>query len=196
MPSTKEMKLFERACLDLHGAGGEPLGEPPAPPSSVGQRSGSSAQLVERTLASAPPPGKRVALELDPRTTDAHTPRAGARTEVCSNAGGCHVAWLAVDSERLDPQRPERPTTERSRGTRGEPSPPSPREGPIPESGELSWLIEPEQPHHSDRLMFAIGDDRQHDRGARAGVCVLARDPLRGGVLAVDARNGRKRQMS
>ena len=50
MPSTKEKKLFERACLDQSGAGGEPLGEPPAPPSSVGQRSGSSAQLVEAVL--------------------------------------------------------------------------------------------------------------------------------------------------
>ena len=48
--STKDKKLFERACLDQSGAGGEPLGEPPAPPSSVGQRSGSRAQLVEAVL--------------------------------------------------------------------------------------------------------------------------------------------------
>jgi putative transposase len=46
MPSTKEKKLFERACLDLYGASGEPL----APLSTLGQRSGSSAQLVEAVL--------------------------------------------------------------------------------------------------------------------------------------------------
>ena len=32
MPSTQEKKIpFRRACSDLYGAGGEPLGEPPAP---------------------------------------------------------------------------------------------------------------------------------------------------------------------
>ena len=30
MPSTQEKKIpFRRACSDLYGAGGEPLGEPP-----------------------------------------------------------------------------------------------------------------------------------------------------------------------
>jgi putative transposase len=31
MPSTQEKIPFQRACSDLYGAGGEPLGEPPAP---------------------------------------------------------------------------------------------------------------------------------------------------------------------
>jgi hypothetical protein len=66
-----------------------------------------------------------------------------------------------------------------------------PREEPIPGPGELSGLIEPEQPNHSDRLTLVIRHDRQHHRDARAGACVLARDPLRGG-FPVDARNGRK----
>ncbi len=52
MPSTQEKKkLFERDCLDLGGAGGEPLGEPPATPPSLRQgRAGSSEQLVEAVL--------------------------------------------------------------------------------------------------------------------------------------------------
>jgi len=38
MPSTKTTeKLFERDCLDLYGASGEPSGEPLAPPARLGQ---------------------------------------------------------------------------------------------------------------------------------------------------------------
>jgi putative transposase len=41
MPSTKEKNLFQRAIgPDRYGAGGEPLGEPAAPPSRSRQRSG------------------------------------------------------------------------------------------------------------------------------------------------------------
>ena len=52
MPSIKtKEKLFERDCLDLYGAGGEPPGEPTAPPASPGHsRVGQSERLVEAVL--------------------------------------------------------------------------------------------------------------------------------------------------
>jgi putative transposase len=58
MPSTRESqekkkKSFQRACLDLSGAGGEPLGEPPAPRREVfrvPQRLGLSEELVDETV--------------------------------------------------------------------------------------------------------------------------------------------------
>ncbi len=54
MPSTQEKnKSFERAGLDLGGAGGAPLGEPPAPRREVfrAQRQpGLSEELVEETI--------------------------------------------------------------------------------------------------------------------------------------------------
>jgi putative transposase len=54
MPSTQEKKSFQRACPDLYGAGGEPLGEPPAPPPGIGTASrGLSEQLVEGALEGA-----------------------------------------------------------------------------------------------------------------------------------------------
>src|SRR5450432_3799638 len=47
MPSTKDKKFFQRACLDLSGAGGEPLGEPRAPLSGlIDSRSGLSEHLL------------------------------------------------------------------------------------------------------------------------------------------------------
>jgi putative transposase len=47
MPSTKDKKFFQRACLDLSGAGGEPLGEPRAPLSGlIDSRSGLSERLL------------------------------------------------------------------------------------------------------------------------------------------------------
>src|SRR2546425_490055 len=55
MPSTKE-KYFpiQRDSLDLYGAGGEPPGEPPAPPSRSGRTPrGLSAELVEDALGQA-----------------------------------------------------------------------------------------------------------------------------------------------
>jgi putative transposase len=52
MPSTQEKKKsFQRDCLDLYGAGGEPSGEPPALPASPGHaRVGQGERLVEAVL--------------------------------------------------------------------------------------------------------------------------------------------------
>jgi putative transposase len=48
MPSTKQSKDQSRELFpDLYGAGGEPLGEPPAPPSSSRRRSGVSRARVD-----------------------------------------------------------------------------------------------------------------------------------------------------
>jgi putative transposase len=48
MPSTKEKKIdFQRAASDLYGAGGEPPGEPLAPPSRSEQRLGLSQDRVD-----------------------------------------------------------------------------------------------------------------------------------------------------
>ena len=53
MPSTQEKKIpFQRACSDLSGAGGEPLGEPPAPPLRSAEASRPlSPERVEEVLA-------------------------------------------------------------------------------------------------------------------------------------------------
>ena len=41
MPTTKEKSSFQRARVpELGGAGGEPLGEPPAPPAGLASRAG------------------------------------------------------------------------------------------------------------------------------------------------------------
>lgn len=55
MPSIQEKKnLCERDSLALYGAGGEPLGEPPAPPPGIGTASrGLSEELVEQALERA-----------------------------------------------------------------------------------------------------------------------------------------------
>src|SRR5579884_1841866 len=55
MPSSQEKKnQFQLDCLDLGGAGGEPLGEPPAPPPGVpGTRRGLSSEQVEEAIARA-----------------------------------------------------------------------------------------------------------------------------------------------
>jgi len=55
MPSTQEKKkLFEREFLHLEGAGGEPLGEPPATPTRVSAgRRGLSDELVEHAVGDA-----------------------------------------------------------------------------------------------------------------------------------------------
>ena len=52
MPSTQEKKIsIERACLDLSGAGGEPPGEPPAPPLRSAEASRPlSGEVVEEAL--------------------------------------------------------------------------------------------------------------------------------------------------
>jgi putative transposase len=47
MPTTKEKNSFQRATVpDRYGAGGEPLGEPTAPPPSLGQRGGELSEAV------------------------------------------------------------------------------------------------------------------------------------------------------
>ena len=54
MPSTQEKKFsFERACSDLYGAGGEPLGEPPAPLRSAEAPRPLSEEVVEDALGRA-----------------------------------------------------------------------------------------------------------------------------------------------
>ena len=55
MPSIQEKKnVCQSDSLDLHGAGGEPLGEPPAPPPGIGTASrGLSEQLVEGVVEQA-----------------------------------------------------------------------------------------------------------------------------------------------
>jgi len=54
MPSTQEKKFsFERACSDLYGAGGEPLGEPPAPLRSAGPPRRLSGEVIEEALGRA-----------------------------------------------------------------------------------------------------------------------------------------------
>jgi putative transposase len=55
MPSTQQKKIpFQPACSDPYGAGGEPLGEPPAPSPGVGTASrGLSEELVEQALEGA-----------------------------------------------------------------------------------------------------------------------------------------------
>ena len=55
MPSTQNKKFsFERACSDLYGAGGEPPGEPPAPPLRSAEASRTlSAEVVEQALGRA-----------------------------------------------------------------------------------------------------------------------------------------------
>ena len=55
MPSTHQKNIsFERACSDLYGAGGEPLGEPPAPPlGSAEPVRPLSQELVEEALERA-----------------------------------------------------------------------------------------------------------------------------------------------
>jgi hypothetical protein len=52
MPSTTQDRIqFHCASSDLYGAGGEPLGEPPAPPSRSSQTSrGLSGELIEEAL--------------------------------------------------------------------------------------------------------------------------------------------------
>ena len=55
MPSTKETNFFsQRDSLDLYGAGGEPLGEPAAPPlGSGGGSRGLSGELIEDAIGSS-----------------------------------------------------------------------------------------------------------------------------------------------
>ena len=54
MPSSQEKKTsFERACSDLYGAGGEPLGEPPAPLRSAEAPRPLSEEVVEEALGRA-----------------------------------------------------------------------------------------------------------------------------------------------
>ena len=56
MPSTQEKKIpFQRACSDLYGAGGEPPGEPPAPPLRSAEASRPlSEEVVEEALGRGP----------------------------------------------------------------------------------------------------------------------------------------------
>jgi len=53
MPSITDKKKFSEREFSTYGAGGEPLGEPPAPPPSLDSRSGLSEQLVEGALEQA-----------------------------------------------------------------------------------------------------------------------------------------------
>src|SRR5438477_9843977 len=55
MPSTQEKKFsFQRACSELPGAGGEPLGGPPAPSLRTAEPSRPvSEEVVEEALAQA-----------------------------------------------------------------------------------------------------------------------------------------------
>ena len=54
MPSITDTKKFSERELSRYGAGGEPLGEPPAPPPGVGTAfRGLSEELVEQALEGA-----------------------------------------------------------------------------------------------------------------------------------------------
>lgn len=55
MPSTREKKFdFQRVSSDLYGAGGEPLGEPPAPPPGLGENDSALGQeRVEEAIERA-----------------------------------------------------------------------------------------------------------------------------------------------
>jgi putative transposase len=83
MPSTREKKIdFQRACSDLYGAGGEPLGEPPALPSRSEQRRGVGQDRVDDAVERARlrrmvarPDGDRISDEVIDQLL------AGARTE-------------------------------------------------------------------------------------------------------------------
>src|SRR6266496_4046055 len=53
MPSITDSKKFSEREFSTYGAGGEPLGEPPAPRLGSDRRSGLSEQLVEQALEGA-----------------------------------------------------------------------------------------------------------------------------------------------
>ena len=83
MPTTKEKTSFQRARVpELGGAGGEPPGEPPAPPLEVREPRGLSRELVDDAVERARlrwmlerPDGERISDEVIDQLL------AGARTE-------------------------------------------------------------------------------------------------------------------